>query len=149
MPTTLKPIGYSVLPPSAEAFCILQKDIPTFWPLASHWIKSAMERGDLGSFATVEADVLSGHASLWLMWDDPLVLGATVTQLITQNDRPVCMIVACGGENVHSWIHLVEEIEKYARSHECECVRIVGRKGWINVLPEYKVSRVILEKVLD
>ncbi len=107
-----------------------------------------MERGDLGTFVDVEQDVLSGGALLWLVWEDPIVLGATVTQIITQDNRKICMVVACGGEDGRSWVHLISKIEDYARNEGCELSRIVGRKGWMKLLPDYKESRVILEKAL-
>lgn len=148
MPTTLRAIGHSALSQSAKAIFIPHKNIASFWDKAAPWIKNAMERGDMGTFATVQADVFSGHASLWLVWDEPVVLGAAVTQIIEQDNRLICMIVACGGEDAGSWVHLIAEIEKYAKAHECELMRIVGRKGWMRVLPDYKESRVILEKAL-
>lgn len=132
----------------AEAVCINPKQIEPFWEKAAPWIKSAMERGDLGTFADVEGDVLSGGALLWLVWEDPIVLGACVTQIITQSDRKICMIVACGGEDARLWVHLVKKIEDYAKTEGCELMRIVGRKGWLRVLPDYQESRVILERLL-
>ena len=71
-----------------------------------------------------------------------------VTQIITQDERKICMIVACGGEDAQAWVHLIGKIEAYAKAEGCELMRIVGRKGWIHMLPEYRQSRVILEKAL-
>src|ERR1044072_4821643 len=105
MPTTRRPIAFLGWQQLAKAICVPTKDVPTFWPLAAQWIRTAMERGDLGTFSTVEADVLNGEALLWVVWDEPLVMGATVTQLVTQDDRKICMIVACGGEDGKSWVH--------------------------------------------
>lgn len=133
---------------SAEAICVDPKQIEPFWEKAAPWIKDAMERGDLGTFSDVRDDVLNGAALLWLVWSDPIILGATVTQIIVQENRKICMIVACGGEDAQAWLHLISKIENYARAEGCELVRIVGRKGWMRMLPDYKESRVILEKVI-
>lgn len=109
-----------------------------------------MERGDLGTFADVEGDVLSGGALLWLVWEDPVVLGAAVTQISQAETSKYCMIVACGGECAMSWIPLISKIETYARNEGCELMRILGRKGWVRVLKDkgYAESRVVLEKRL-
>lgn len=132
----------------AEVVCVDPKQIGPFWERAAPWIKSAMERGDLGTFIDVEQDVLTGGALLWLIWEAPIVLGATVTQIITQDDRKICMIVACGGEDAQSWVHLISKIETYAKTEGCELMRIIGRRGWIKILPDYRESRTILEKVI-
>jgi hypothetical protein len=62
--------------------------------------------------------------------------------------RKVCVIIACGGIDMPRWLPLIEGIEKYARAEGCAAVRIVGRKGWARVLPDYRVHRVVLERKL-
>src|SRR5687768_13169083 len=91
----------------AEAICVDPKQIGPFWERAAPWIKAAMERGDFSTFEPVQKDVLNGDALLWLVWEDPIVLGATVTQITQTEKTKVCMIVACGGEDAQSWVHLI------------------------------------------
>jgi len=107
-----------------------------------------MERGDLGTFEAVEDDVIAGQALLWLVWNAPQIQGAAVTQIVaTQNSR-VCVIVACGGDNMRLWLPLIEKIESYARDEGCDAVRILGRKGWMRVLKSYSAPAIILERRL-
>jgi hypothetical protein len=108
-----------------------------------------MERGDLGTFAAVEADVRAGQALLWLVWNAPFIKAAAVTQLARSERSKVCMIVACGGEGMTLWLPLIEKIEAYARDEGCDAVRILGRKGWMRVLKDYRAPRVVLEKRLQ
>lgn len=107
-----------------------------------------MERGDLGRFDDVERDVLNGSALLWLAWNEPKIEGAAVTQLSTTEKSKVCTIVACGGEGFRRWVHLIEQLEDYARNEGCDCTRILGRPGWQRVLKDYAAKKVILEKAL-
>jgi hypothetical protein len=96
----------------------------------------------------VEDDVMTGHALLWLVWKAPEILGAAVTQIVVTQKSRVCVIVACGGENLRLWLPPVERIENYARDEGCDAVRILGRKGWMRVLEDYSAPAVILERRL-
>lgn len=133
---------------SVEAVCVDPRQVEPIWECVKHWIKRAMERGDLGTFEAVEDDVIAGQALLWLVWNAPQIQGAAVTQIVaTQNSR-VCVIVACGGDNMRLWLPLIEKIESYARDEGCDAVRILGRKGWMRVLKSYSAPAIILERRL-
>lgn len=133
----------------AEAICVDPKEVGKLWPHVAPWIKRAMERGDLGTFAAVEADVMAGHALLWLVWQAPDIKAAAVTQISRSERSKVCMIVACGGEGITLWLPLIGKIEAYARDEGCDLVRILGRKGWTRVLKDYRAPSVVLEKRLQ
>jgi hypothetical protein len=85
------------------------------WPHVRSLIYAAMQRGDLGSFAPVEASVLRGDALLWLAiarvdgrerpdGDEKRIAAAAVTDLHETEWRKVCVVVACGapGRSRHS-----------------------------------------------
>src|SRR5262249_17908069 len=118
------------------------------WECVKHWVRRAMERGDLGTFDDVEAEVMAGRALLWLVWKAPEIQGAAVTQIIETQRSRACVIVACGGENMRLWLPLVEKIESYGRGEGCGAVRILGRKGWARMLKNYGAPAVILERRL-
>ena len=132
----------------AEAVCVDPKQVTCIWECVKHWIKRAMERGDLGTFDEGEDDVVSGQALLWLVWSAPEIRGAAVTQIVCTQKSRVCVIVACGGKGVQLWLPLIEKIENYARNEGCDAVRVLGRKGWARVLKDYSVPAVILERRL-
>ncbi len=127
------------------AACVDPQQVQKVWPHVSPWIKSALERGDLGRFEDVERDVLSGCALLWFAYGDK-VEAATVTQIGTTERSRVCTILACGGRDVSRWLHLIASIEDYARNERCDCVRILGRRGWRRLLKNYTTTKVVLEK---
>ncbi len=130
------------------AVCVDPALVHLVWPRVSHWIKAALERGDMGTFGSVESDVLAARALLWVVWNDPDLEGAAVTQVGKTESSKVCTIVACGGGGMRTWVHLIGTLEDYARDQGCDCVRIVGRKGWQRVLQDYATAKVILEKRL-
>lgn len=128
----------------AKAICVDPKEINRIWFQVSHWIKLAMERGDLGRFESVEADVLNGHALLWLSWNGQSIEAACVTKLDVTESTKACVIVACGGAG--RWSSLITDIERYAQAEGCGAVRIYGRPGWARVLPGYRVAKIVLER---
>jgi hypothetical protein len=127
--------------------CVDPARINEVWPLASHLIKSAIERTGLSDFSNVEREVLTGDQLLWLACSDRIEAAAT-TKVVKIGQHKVCILVACGGEGRERWLPLFEQIEKYAKEEGCRCVRIYGRKGWERVLTGYQVDHVILQKVL-
>jgi hypothetical protein len=132
----------------AKLICVEPKKVDLIWPEVSHWIRRAMERGDLGTFAQLEDDVLAGRALLWLSWHHPKIVGATVTQIGRTEKSKVCTILACVGFCIAHWIDGITKIEEYAKAEGCDAMRVMGRKGWARLLPDYSTSKVILEKRL-
>ncbi len=133
---------------SAKAICVDPKKVDLIWPEVSYWIKRAMERGDLGTFDRVEDDVLNGHALLWLALVWPDIEGVAVTQIGRTEKSKVCTIIACGGRHMSRWLSAIAPIEQYAREQGCDVVRILGRKGWLRALKDYRAPKVVLEKKL-
>lgn len=107
-----------------------------------------MERGDLGKFEIIEADVKSQHAILWVAYVNGALASAAVTQIHDTECSKVCNLRACGGSGVNNWIQLLELIETYARNHGCDLVRFMGRKGWSRLLKHYRTDKVIMERRL-
>jgi hypothetical protein len=118
------------------------------WPHVDSAIRAAMQRGAIGAFQPVAQSVLAGRALVWLATDGERIRAAAVTELHATEWRKVCVIVACGGNAMRSWLHLIREIEQFAKDEGCAATRIVGRKGWARMLKDYRTKRIILEKEL-
>ena len=133
---------------SAELVCIDPAQVERLWPLVSHHIRRAMERGGMGRFADVECDVLGANAYLWLAIDAGAVLAAAVTQVTQRNDQRLCTIVACGGRDWARWGGLIDGLEEYARAENCARMEIAGRPGWLRRLPGYRLRKIVIGKDL-
>ena len=131
-----------------DVWCINAGDAPHLWPVVSHYITRAFARADIGLFRDTEKCVLEGKALLWVIMDGPAFKGAAVTQVQLTDTRKICAILACGGDGVHDWIHLISKLEAYAKWMECHSMRFMGRKGWMKLLKDYRMTNVILEKRL-
>jgi hypothetical protein len=128
--------------------CIDPAQAHEFWPHAASLIKAAMEKGRLSSYAEVEHAVRNGNALLWLAWDGEKIKAAAVTELTHANGEKFCTIVACGGRDRSQWLPLLADLEAYGRTQGCNAMRIYGRRGWRKLLPDYRTTRVLLEKEL-
>ncbi|WP_315831124.1 hypothetical protein [Bradyrhizobium prioriisuperbiae] len=133
---------------SVELICVDPRRIHEIWPHAADLIHRAVRRTNLNHTRDIDADVLSGAGLLWLAWNGEAIEAAATTSLIQTDTDKVCILTACGGEDMARWLPLLRQIEDYARNEGCACVRIYGRRGWQRVLDGYDVTHVILEKEL-
>jgi hypothetical protein len=128
--------------------CVDPATAQQFWPYVAPLIKAAMEKGRLSDYAGVEHSLRSGSALLWIAWNGEKIKAAAVTELGQANGEKFCTIVACGGHDCTQWLHLLAQLEAYGKHEGCVAMRIYGRRGWLKLLPEYRATRVLLEKKL-
>jgi hypothetical protein len=131
-----------------KLICVGPSRVHALWPFAKPLIEAAMRRGGISDFSGVERDVLAGASLLWLVWDGQEIVAAAVTELALVQGRKICTIVACGGRERRRWLHLLADLEDFARNEGCQATRLYGRRGWLRALPDYRATRVILEKEL-
>lgn len=130
-----------------QLVCIPPHQAKQAWDLVGHFIVRAMERGGVGDAGPVYADVVAGRSLLWVALDQRGVAAAAVTEITEAFGQRICTIVACGGWRVWRWLHLINGLEDYARAEGCARSRIIGRKGWLRLLPGYKAKAIIMDKV--
>ncbi|WP_424630736.1 hypothetical protein [Bradyrhizobium sp. SYSU BS000235] len=133
---------------SVELICVAPDRVHEFWPHVSYLIHRAIRRTNLSHSQDIDFDVLNGDGLLWIAWNGSAVEAAATTSLIETDTETVCVLTACGGENMRRWLGLLGRIEDYAKAEGCSRVRIFGRKGWMRVLERYRIRNVILEKEL-
>jgi len=132
---------------ACELYCVDSARVRAFWPHVAPLLKRAIERTNLCRFQDIEDDVLDGDGLLWLAWSTRIEAAAT-TILAKTDDGLVCVVTACGGENMNNWLPLLQGIEKYARNEGCRAVRIFGRRGWERTLKDYDVTNIVIEKAI-
>ncbi len=131
-----------------HCICIDPAHVARVWPLVSHLIRAAMHKGRISEFADVERAVLEGAQLLWVAADTRAIWAAAVTQLTHANGERFCTIVACGGRERARWLPLKAELEAFAKAEGCAAIRIHGRRGWAREFPDYRLTRILLEKEL-
>lgn len=85
---------------------------------------------------------------LWVVWDG-CVRAAVLTAVSTDNLKTV-MVTHCCGEGFDEWIHLVSEIEDWARAIGSQRLELTARPGWERIMKKFDLhkSHVVLEKRL-
>lgn len=133
---------------TAVLVCVPRQHVRQIWPLVADRLHKAVQRTDLAHSADIEADVCDGNARLWLACEGDTIEAAATTLLVRTDRNLVCVISACGGSNLANWLPLLAQIEAWAKAEGAAKVRIFGRIGWADVLQNYDVTNVVLERQL-
>lgn len=123
---------------------ITPEQIPALWPQVRFHLQRAVDRG-WSDWRVIEDDVLNNRSTLWVAYDLEGVHAAAITQVTWDG---VCEIIACGGKRMKQFMPLLRQIEFFSRNAGCKAMRIIGRKGWARMLPDYKCEAIVLERPL-
>ena len=87
--------------------------------------------------------VRQGLAQRWESNDGSVV----ISQLKSEPAGNVCLVWLAQGQ-LGPVVELHERICEWARKMDCKRMRIVGRKGWIRVVPGYREVATVMERDL-
>ncbi len=88
---------------------------------------------------------------LWISWNTKtnIVEAAIITEIIEYPQLRSCRYFLAGGTNMKVWFNpMKEQIEQWAKQNNCQRIELVGRKGWVKWLKDYKQKHIILMKEL-
>lgn len=119
--------------------------VPEVWPLVGSDLHSA------AAFAgNHDVDVFShavnGNCQVWLLTKDGEYTGVVTTRIF--RNMGVCRIELGAGEYLPAFADFAVQIEEWAKAQGCRRMECTGRKGWLKVLPDYKVKALVMEKEL-
>lgn len=141
-------LGYS----SAEEYSLLivgPNDLPRIWPVVTDWIESVAE-SSRGKLTTEDLAylIVAEKMQLWVVREQGELRGVVITELVEFPKQRVARIVGCVGEGLHSWYHLIDDIERWAARHNCGAMQHIARKGYTKLLEPlgYTCTHVVLEK---
>ena len=95
--------------------------------------------------------LLKKKMQLWISWNvkTNVVEAAIVTEIIDYPRLRSCRYFLAGGTNMKSWFNPIkEQVEQWAKLNKCQRIELVGRKGWVKWLRDYKQKHIILMKEL-
>jgi hypothetical protein len=139
-------------PSSPVVTSIANWEIPLYWNRIVTLLSRVVVRDEVdNSLEDVRQFLLTGSMQAWHVdWQAILV-----TQIQPYGANPqqptskVCCVVFCAGDRLDEWLQSAgERIGTWARAMGCTKLRIVGRKGWVVKLPDYKQVSITLEKQL-
>lgn len=112
-------------------------------------LRSVVERhnGEL-SMAGILKKIASVEWILWLVVGDGVKAVLTTELYFDVGGAKRCRIPFCTGENAKTWVHLLTQLEAWARDEGCVKFDMIARKGWARHLPDYRMTHVVLEKDL-
>jgi len=120
------------------------------WPDIVHLIKLATDEND-GRYEPddVLAEVEEGNAHLWVIYNEERgqADAAITTKIIQYPRKRVCLQQFCGGTNMPEWVKQWEEtVTAYAKACDCTSLELVGRRGWLRIVPDVKQAATSLIK---
>lgn len=119
-----------------------------FWPMVRDMIDRSYAASDCETPPDLLAELMAGRKLLWIAIDtkDTIVAAMITAMWSMRGGGRMLKMHECGGERLEEWKHLRAEIEQYAKAEGCDRVMIEGRPGWSRLMPDYKLTAVILEK---
>lgn len=130
------------------------EDVERVWPFVVEHIRAGCAA--VTSEVTAEfiyAEAIADRRTIWCVFDtdDPFgpFLAAFATGQRQTNRGTVLFIDVIGGRNRGCWLtQCLGELEAQAKAIGITRIEIEGRRGWKRVLPGYRETRVVMEKVL-
>jgi hypothetical protein len=81
--------------------------------------------------------VLNDEAQLWAIFDNDIITGAGVTEVLTYSKQKVFHIFLFAGIDFELQSQVFPIVEAFAKDCGCVAIEQWGRKGWAKTLPKY------------
>ena len=78
----------------------------------------------------------------------PLDKSAIVTEIVDYPQKSMCRIWLAGGD-LDELVQAESAIEAWAKTLGCSGMEIIGRRGWLRKLKDYRQSAVVLMRDFD
>lgn len=120
---------------------------PLVTPLLARALRRTQGRTSVES---VLEGALENRYQLWVIASTVGdLLAALVTEVVEYGDgSKTCVIGLLGGVAMGRWMHLMSELEQWAREAGCTRLEVHGRRGWARMLKDYQQPFVVLRKEL-
>jgi len=84
-------------------------------------------------------ELFSGKQQFWAVWDNEpdefTVIGVVITEVMQYPRKRILCIQYCAGERLSEWMsEMLELLEKWAKTSDCEAMELTGRRGWVRTL---------------
>lgn len=118
-----------------------------YWPTAKKMLSKAIPYSD-GTFDidAIYRLIKSSEMQLWFVIGAK-VMACLATQIINYPKKKVCAISFLAGHDMHEWMHLLKDLEEWARSMQCDAIEGYGRKGFQKI-KGWKIVHSVMRKNL-
>lgn len=147
MLTTPKQIRRSSTSFGAEVFTFLSHEIESNWHLIEPFLR-LVENPDW-TIDEVKAELVQAKAQCWGMHDGIRISGVWITKLEEPARGRRGLLWIAAGEPLEEGLRLFNEHTlPWFKSMGCKSIRVIGRKGWERVLPDFENTGTVLDKEL-
>lgn len=136
-------------PIPAELSGVPRECLNEVWPhVREGFARLIDKRGDgLWRIEDYERALEEARMQLWLV-TGRAVLAAILTEVVIEPQGKKCRVLMLHGRERHRWLHLLTQIEEWARGAGCTLVEVIGRRGWQRALKGYGLKAITMEKRL-
>jgi hypothetical protein len=121
---------------------------PAFMPLIEH-IADLMKCDRL----EIIRQIIEHETQLHIVSDEKRLRAVILTQLLLRHggDGTNCRVMAIAGDDMAGWLHLLPDLEAWAKAQGCKIMEPLARPGWRKLLKPYgyRMTHVLLEKELN
>lgn len=131
-------------------FGIPSDAVSAWWPQVKPHIERFCSKTKLADPGEVLYEVLDCTKQLWGVKVEGKVVGFLLTEVRDQKrGRVLCIWAAAGdSDDPAQFVTIYDALETWGRSIGCNVVEVRGRRGWKKMLPGFRETGVLLEKVL-
>ena len=122
-----------------ELVCYNCRQVLTVWSTYRPLIQKALDRGSNYTIDDILEGLCSSAMQLWT-WGEK---AAMVTTLQFDDDKKWCLLLALGGEGMDQWKKYLPVVEDWARTKECDELRIYGRLGWKKLGFDFEYAKLV------
>jgi hypothetical protein len=120
---------------------------PAFMPLMENIAKRMQCKA-----VDLIGQIINHEVQLHVVSDEKRLRAVILTQIMLRHGGGTnCRVLACAGDGMAQWVHLIGELEAWAREQGCKIMEPFARPGWAKMLRPYgyKLAHVVLEKDLN
>lgn len=74
---------------------------------------------------------------LWVIYNSQGLLSFCITQIIVYPRKKILSIPFVGGIEMLKWLHLLGEIQRFAKENGCDEIEGYAREGWLRVFNKF------------
>lgn len=114
---------------------IPHESINAVWEVVEPLLQKAVDRSrDEWTTDDIRFELMNRNGQLWVAKRDGMIVGAGTTQIINCPRLRYCLLKLGGGTQLQFYKWGIDIIEAWARSHQCDEMRVYGRRGWVRLL---------------
>jgi len=114
------------------------------WPVAEVYLSDTFNRPESNlTILDVKERIFGDLAQIWVIAEDEDIQAMFITQMSEESQGRVLEIIGLAGQKHQNWLHFIDTVELFARSHDAVKLRLYGRQGWVKLLKNYGFDRTI------